>query len=60
QPQGAWFSSIGEYPYRQQFDSVVWSGHIRDKLALKTDLRIVAISQENVSLFGTAQIRFEK
>lgn len=60
QPQGAWFSDIGEYPYRQQFDSVVWSGHLRDKLALKTDLRIVAISQDNVSLFGTAQIRFEK
>ncbi len=58
--EGAQFSNIGEFPYRQQFDSVVWNGHLRDKVALRLDLRLISSSDESAALVGTAQIRFEK
>ncbi|MGB8646822.1 MAG: hypothetical protein WCF84_16395 [Anaerolineae bacterium] len=59
-PDGAKFSNVGEFPYRQQFDSVVWSGHLRDKVGLSLDLRLVSASEDKAALAGTAQIRFEK
>ncbi len=58
--QGAQFSNLGEFPYRSQLDSVVWNGHLRDKVALKLDLRLLNASEDNAALVGTAQIRFEK
>ncbi len=59
-PDGAKFSNVGEFPYRQQFDSVVWNGHLRDKVGLRLDLRLISASEDKAALAGTAQIRFEK
>jgi hypothetical protein len=58
--QGAQFSGLGQFPYRQQFDSVVWGGHLRDKVAIQLDLRLLNYSDTSATLVGTAQISFEK
>ena len=58
--QGAQFGNIGQFPFIQQGDSVVWIGHLREKIALRLDLRLINSSDANVLLIGTAQIRFEK
>ncbi len=59
-PDGAQFSGAGQYPYRQQFDSVVWTGHLRDKVGVRLDLRLLNSSDDSATLVGTAQVRFEK
>ncbi len=59
-PDGAKFSNVGEFPYRQQFDSIVWSGHLRDKVGLHLDLRLISAADDKAAVFGTAQVRFEK
>ncbi len=58
--EGAQFSGVGQYPYRQQFDSVVWIGHLRDKIGVRLDLRLLNSSDDSATLVGTAQVRFEK
>jgi hypothetical protein len=58
--QGAQFSNVEGFPYRQQFDSIVWSGHLRDKVALRLDLRLLSYSEDSATVGGTAQVRFEK
>ncbi len=58
--EGAKFGGAGQYPYRQQFDSVVWIGHLRDKVGLRLDLRLLNSSDDSATLVGTAQVRFEK
>ncbi len=57
---GAQFSNLGQFPYRQQFDSVVWSGRLRDKVSVKLDLRLITFSEDSATLLGTAQVLFEK
>ncbi len=57
---GAKFGGAGQYPYRQQFDSVVWAGHLRDKIGLRLDLRLLNSSEDGATLVGMAQVRFEK
>ena len=59
-PSGAQFSGAGQYPYRQQLDSVVWSGHLRAKVFVRYDLRLIAYSEDNATLVGGAQVKFEK
>ncbi len=59
-PNGAQFSGAGQYPYRQQFDSIVWSGHLRDKVFVRNDLRLLTYSEDSATLVGTAQVKFEK
>ena len=58
--QGAEFRGAGQYPYIQQFDSIVWTGHVHDKVAVRLDLRLINYSQDTATFVGTAQIRFEK
>jgi hypothetical protein len=58
--QGAQFNNVGGFPYRQQFDSIVWNGHLRDKVALRLDLRLISYSEDSAVLVGTAQVHFEK
>ncbi len=58
--QGAEFSNLGEFPYRQALDSVVWSGHLRDKVFVRLDLRLLTFSETSATLIGPAQVRFEK
>lgn len=58
--QGAQFSYIGQVPYVQQFDSVVWQGHLRDKVALRYDLRVINYSDDSATLVGTVRVMFEQ
>lgn len=58
--QGAQFSNVEGTPYRQQLDSVVWMGHLRAKVAIRLDMRVVTFSDESVNLIGTAQLQLEK
>jgi hypothetical protein len=58
--QGAKFSNVDGFPYRQQLDSIVWSGHLREKVALHLDLRLLSYSEDSATFAGTAQVRFEK
>lgn len=58
--QGAQFSNVEGFPFRQQLDSIVWGGHLRDKVALRLDLRLISYSEDSATLVGTAQVRFEK
>jgi hypothetical protein len=56
---GAEFANLDQYAYRQQFDSVVWQGRLRDRIALRLDLRVISYSAEGVNVGGTARIMFE-
>lgn len=58
--QGAQFTNVEGYPYRQQLDSVVWSGHLRSKVGLHLDLRLLSFSEDSATLVGTAQVQFER
>lgn len=57
---GAQFTNVEGYPYRQQLDSVIWNGHLRDKVGLRLDLRLLSYSEDSALLVGTAQVQFEK
>lgn len=59
-PGGAEFTNLDQYPFRERFDSVVWQGHLRDRIALRLDLRVVDYNADRVVLGGTAQIIFEQ
>lgn len=56
---GAEFANLDQFPFRERFDSVVWQGHLRDRIALRLDLRVLDFNQDRVVLGGTAQIIFE-
>lgn len=56
---GAEFTNLDQYPYRERFDSVVWQGHLRERIALRLDLRVLDFNAARVILGGTAQIIFE-
>ncbi len=56
---GAEFTNLDQYPFRERFDSVVWQGHLRERIALRLDLRVLDFNDARVILGGTAQIIFE-
>ncbi len=58
--EGAQFNNVGPFPFRQQFDSLVWDGRLREKIALRLDLRVISFSEDNATLVGTAKVTFEK
>jgi hypothetical protein len=58
--QGAQFSNVEGFPYRQQLDSIVWNGQLRDKVGLHLDLRLLSYSEDSATFAGTAEVRFEK
>jgi hypothetical protein len=58
--QGAEFTNVGGFPFRQQFDSVVWDGRLREKIALRLDLRVLNFSDDAATLVGTAKLIFEQ
>jgi hypothetical protein len=60
QGSGAQFANLDQYPYRERFDSVVWQGHLRDRIALRVDLRVLDFNNDRVVLGGTAQVIFEQ
>lgn len=57
---GAEFTNLDQFPFRERFDSVVWQGHLRERIALRVDLRVLDFNEDRVVLGGTAQIIFEK
>lgn len=59
-PQGAQFTNLDQFPYRQRFDSVIWQGHLRDKIAVRLDLRLINFGDDSALLGGTARVMFEQ
>lgn len=57
---GAEFSNLDQYPYRERFDSVVWQGHLRERIGLRLDMRVLDFNEERAVLGGTAQVIFEQ
>lgn len=57
---GAEFTGLDQFPFRERFDSVVWQGHLRDRIALRLDTRVLDFNEDRVVLGGTAQIIFEQ
>lgn len=57
---GAEFSNLDQFPFRERFDSVVWQGHLRDRIAVRYDLRVVDFNADRVILGGTATLIFEQ
>lgn len=57
---GAEFTNLDQYPFRERFDSVVWQGHLRERIALRVDLRVLDFNADRVVLGGTAQVIFEQ
>jgi hypothetical protein len=58
-PDGAQFIGIEGYPYRKQFDSLQYVGHLAPKIYLRLDLRILNFSESSVTLAGPARLRIE-
>jgi hypothetical protein len=57
--EGAKFAGIEGYPYRQNFDSLQYSGRIQQQVFLRLDLRVLSFSESSVTLGGAANIRVE-
>lgn len=58
-PDGAQFIGVEGYPYRKQFDSLQYVGHIAPKVFLRLDLRILNFSESSVTLAGPARLVVE-
>ncbi len=54
--QLAQLSGLSGYPYLALGDSLVWTGQLRDNVAVRYSLRTTAISEESLSLAGTAEL----
>lgn len=54
--QGAQFSGASDYPYRRVGDSVIWQGQLAPGVYLDTTLRVVAYTDDIVTLAGLAAI----
>lgn len=57
---GAEFANLDQFPFRERFDSVVWEGRLRDRIAVRYDLRVLDFNDERVILGGTANVIFER
>lgn len=57
---GAEFANLDQFPFRERGDSVVWEGHLRDRVALRADLRVVDYNDDRVILGGTVRLTFEQ
>lgn len=58
-PDGAQFLGVEGYPYRKQFDSLQYVGHLAPKVFLRLDLRVLNFSDSSATLAGPAHIRIE-
>lgn len=56
---GAEFANLDQFPFRERFDSVVWEGRLRERIAVRYDLRVLDFNDERVILGGTANVMFE-
>lgn len=56
---GAQFAGVEGYPYRKQFDSLQYRGHVAPKVFLQLDLRVASYSDSGAVLAGTANLKIE-
>lgn len=56
---GAEFANLDQFSFRERFDSVVWQGRLRERIAVRYDLRVVDFNDDRVILGGTANVMFE-
>lgn len=54
--EGAQFSGVAGYPYRQPGDSLRWEGRVRPNVSLRLDLRVVHFDDEAARLVGIAHL----
>src|SRR5574341_1827472 len=57
--EGARFVGIEGYPYRKQFDSLQYRGHVAPKVFLQLDLRVASYSDSGAVLAGSVNIKIE-
>ena len=51
--------NLDQYPYRDRFDSVVWAGILRDRIAVKMEMRVLDFNDDRVIFGGTTTVGFE-
>jgi len=56
QEEGIELSGIEGYPYRKFGDSIVWEGKLREKTFLQLNLRVIFITEDFISVAGTANL----
>ena len=54
--EGAEFAGVSGYPYRKMGDSLAWTGRLRGNTYLDMTLRVVAYTDEFVTLGGVATL----
>ena len=54
--EGALLSGTEGYPYRALGDSLIWTGRLRGNVMVRYSLRVSGLSDEQLSLLGTAEI----
>ncbi len=53
---GAQFSGVEGYPYRDLGDSLNWTGRLRGNVTIQYDMRVVSIKDETVRLLGKGEL----
>lgn len=56
---GAKFRNLDQIPFRERFDSVVWQGHLRERVSARYELRLLDFSDERAILGGIVTVIFE-
>jgi hypothetical protein len=57
---GAEFANLDQFPLRERGDSVVWQGHVRERVGLRVEQRVVDYNDDRVILIGTLNVVFEQ
>jgi hypothetical protein len=60
QSNGAEFQNLDQFPFRDQFDSVVWQGRLRERISVRYELRLLTFNEDGAILGGTANLIFER
>jgi hypothetical protein len=55
-PDGAQLGGIEGYAFRQEADSILWTGQLADKVFLGLDLRVVLFTDTSLRTTGTATL----
>jgi hypothetical protein len=55
-PDGAQLGGIEGYAFRQEADSILWTGQLADKVFLGLDLRVVLFTDSSLRTTGTATL----
>ena len=55
-PDGAQLGGIEGYAFRQEADSILWTGQLADKVFLGLDLRVVLFNDSSLRTTGTATL----